>query len=173
MDLKQQHNTPISQGRRQRLPFLYFLKALTFFNISQRLPAKNAVYRPESGRSVRKGRIVNLRIRAKIRTKTAAFSHKRDSFRCVFVKECAPYTQKTSCTGHTPGSRLFCGFSQIPSSAGVFRCFCSGSFSRFSLGSFCFLQRIQHRLHGTNPAPQQLVFYLGSPNRAAGGRALC
>lgn len=40
MDLKQQHNTPISQGRRQRLPFLYFLKALTFFNISQRLPAK-------------------------------------------------------------------------------------------------------------------------------------
>ncbi len=40
MDLKQQHNTPISQGRRQRLPFLYFLKALTFFNISQKLPAK-------------------------------------------------------------------------------------------------------------------------------------
>lgn len=107
MDLKQQHNPPISQGRRQRLPFLYFLKALTFFNISQRLPAKNAVYRPESGRSVRKGRIVKLRIRAKIRTKTAAFSHKRDSFRCVFVKKCAPYTQKTGCTGRTPRSRLF------------------------------------------------------------------
>lgn len=34
----------------------------------------------------------------------------------------------------------------------------TGSFSRFALGSFGFLQRIQHRLHSTNPAPQLLAF---------------
>ena len=66
-------------------------------------------------------------------------------------------TQKADCTGHTHRSRLLL-FSHIPSSAGIFCCICLVGFSRFALGSFCFLQRIQHRLHGLNAAPQLLAF---------------
>ena len=68
--------------------------------------------------------------------------------------------QKTGCTGHTPRSRFSVGF----------YCIGLGGFSRFALGSFCVLQCVQHCLHGTNPAPQQLAFYLGSPERGAGSR---
>ena len=77
MDLKQQHNPPISQGRRQRLPFLYFLKALTFFNISQRLPAKKCR--------------VQARIRAQCakgtHCKTPHKSENQNQNRCIFSQK--------------------------------------------------------------------------------------
>lgn len=77
MDLKQQHNTPISQGRRQRLPFLYFLKALTFFNISQKLPAKKCR--------------VQARIRAQCAKgmccKTLHKSENQNQNRCIFSQK--------------------------------------------------------------------------------------